>query len=408
MNIIDTLKQRRFIEQCTNEDGLRELLDKESVKFYIGFDGTADSLTLGHLLTIMVMKHFQNAGHVPIVLLGGGTTMIGDPSGRTELRTMQSQESIQKNAEKFINQFKKYLDFNDGKGIVRNNAEWLLNLNFLNFMRDIGVNFTIARMIGFDCYKNRLNTGLTFFEMGYMLMQSYDFLELYRDCGCKLQVGGSDQWSNIIGGVELVRKLEKNEVFGLTLKLLTMSNGQKMGKSAQGALWLDKDKTHPFELFQYMRNIDDCMVEDLLLKLTFLPVDECLRLGRLQGSQINEAKEVLAYEVTKFVHGEEEAKKALDASHALFMGGGNTVEIPFTEISREEIDSGFGILTALTKCGLTKSNSEARQLISAGGISMNDIQVTDPKLMISSGDFIDGKIMLRKGKKTYHELRLAD
>ena len=313
-NVFDTLKERGYIDQVTFEDELRELLGNESITFYIGFDATADSLTLGHFLQIMVMKHLQMAGHRPIALLGGGTTMIGDPSGRTDMRKLMTKEFIDKNAQKFKVQFEKFLDFSDGKALMVNNADWLSDLNYLDFMREIGFHFSVNRMLTLENYKTRLETGLTFFEFGYLLLQSYDFLHLYREHNCVLQIGGSDQWSNILGGYELIRRVENGKSYAMTIKLLTTASGEKMGKTAKGAIWLDPNKTPPYELYQYLRNVDDRDVEKFLALLTFLPMDEVRRLGSLEGAEINKAKEVLAYEVTKFIHGEEEAIKAQKAS----------------------------------------------------------------------------------------------
>lgn len=405
-NVFDTLKERGYIDQVTYEDELRELLGNESVTFYIGFDATADSLTLGHFIQIMVMMHMQKAGHRPIALLGGGTTMVGDPSGRTDMRKMLTKEQIEHNAEKFKKQLSRFLDFDNQKAIMANNADWLLDLNFLEFMREIGVHFSVNKMLTLESYKNRLEKGLTFFEFSYMLMQSYDFLELYRRYNCKLQVGGSDQWSNILGGYDLVRKLEQDKVYALTLKLLTTAAGTKMGKTAKGAVWLDPDKTSPYELYQYMRNTDDRDVEKFLALLTFLPMEEVKRLGSLEGSEINKAKEVLAYEVTKLIHGKEEAIKAEKATKSLFMGAAEEGSIPFTEFDKSVFEEGVGILDLLTKVGLTKSNSEGRRLVEQNGISMNDVKITDIGKVVTLEDFTEGKLMLKKGKKIYHQVKI--
>lgn len=407
-NIYDVLVERGYVDQVTYEDELRELFEKESVTFYIGFDATADSLTLGHFIQIMVMMHLQRAGHRPIALLGGGTTMIGDPSGRTDMRRMMTKEEIDRNAQRFKEQFERFLDFENGKAILANNADWLLDLNFLEFMREIGVHFSVNRMLTMDCYKNRLEKGLTFFEFSYLLMQSYDYLQLYRKYNCKLQIGGSDQWSNILGGYELIRKLEQGKVYAMTLKLLTTAAGTKMGKTAKGAIWLDANKTSPYELYQYLRNTDDRDVEKFLALLTFLPMEEVKRLGSLEGAEINKAKEVLAYEVTKLIHGEEEATKAQKAAKALFMGGKEEGSIPYTEMDKSEFEEGIGILDLLTKVGLTKSNSEGRRLIEQKGIAIDDVKVSDIGKIITLDDFKDGKLMIRKGKKVYHQIRLKN
>ncbi len=407
-NIYDVLVERGYVDQVTYEDELRELFEKESVTFYIGFDATADSLTLGHFIQIMVMMHLQRAGHRPIALLGGGTTMIGDPSGRTDMRRMMTKEEIDRNAQRFKEQFERFLDFENGKAILANNADWLLDLNFLEFMREIGVHFSVNRMLTMDCYKNRLEKGLTFFEFSYLLMQSYDYLQLYRKYNCKLQIGGSDQWSNILGGYELIRKLEQDKVYAMTLKLLTTAAGTKMGKTAKGAIWLDANKTSPYELYQYLRNTDDRDGEKFLALLTFLPMEEVKRLGSLEGAEINKAKEVLAYEVTKLIHGEEEATKAQKAAKALFMGGKEEGSIPYTEMDKSEFEEGIGILDLLTKVGLTKSNSEGRRLIEQKGIAIDDVKVSDIGKIITLDDFKDGKLMIRKGKKVYHQIRLKN
>ena len=405
-NVFDELVERGYFEQATYEDELRELLGKEPVKFYIGFDATADSLTIGHFIQIMVMMRMQRHGHIPVALLGGGTTLIGDPSGRSDMRTIMTKETINHNAQCFYNQFQRFIDFEDGKAIIANNADWLLDLNFLDFMREIGVHFNVNQMLTLDAYKNRMKDGLTFFEFSYMLMQSYDFLKLYRDYGVKLQMGGSDQWSNILGGYDLVRKLEQDKVYAMTFKLLTTAQGVKMGKSQKGAVWLDEKKTSPYELFQYMRNVDDLDVEKFLLMLTFLPTDECKRLGALEGSKINEAKEILAYEITKLVHGEEEAKKALETSRALFEGHVSDENMPTTEMEKAVFEEGIGILNLLTNLELTKSNGEARRLVKQNGVKLNRETVADFKKEITLEDFKDGEIIIQKGKKVFQKVKI--
>lgn len=407
MNVIDILEERGFIDQMTHEEELRDLLEKEKVKFYIGFDATADSLTLGHFLQIRVMQHMQNAGHIPVALLGGGTTMIGDPSGKNDMRKVMTEDFINHNAECFRKQISHFLDFSEGKGIIENNKDWLLDLKFLQFMREIGVHFSVNRMLNFDCYKNRLERGLTFFEFGYMLMQSYDFLYLYRKHGVKLELGGSDQWSNIIGGYELVRKLESDLVFGMTFKLLTTASGQKMGKSEKGAIWLDKDKTSPYEMFQYLRNCDDRDVIKFLKLLTMLPLEKIAEYEKLEGQELNKAKEVLAFEVVKDVHGEEAAKEALDASKALFQGGADSDNIPNEDMDRKIFEEGIGILDLMTKLNLTKSNSEARRLIQGGGVSIDGEKVQDPNLVVKASMFTDDKLILQKGKKVHQRITLV-
>ena len=405
-NVYDVLQERGYIDQSTYEDELRELLGKEPVTFYVGFDATADSLTLGHFIQIMVMMHMQKAGHRPIALLGGGTTMVGDPSGRTDMRKMLTKDVIDHNASKFKEQLSRFIDFSDDKALIVNNADWLLKLNFLEFMREVGVHFSVNRMINFDCYKNRLEEGLTFFEFSYMLMQSYDFLKLYRDYNCRLQVGGSDQWSNILGGYELVRKLENDKVYAMTFKLLSTASGIKMGKTSAGTIWLDPEKTSPYEFYQYLRNSDDRDVEKFLSLLTFLPMEEVKRLGALEGAEINKAKEVLAFEVTKMVHGEEEAIKAQEASRALFEGAMAGGSIPFTELDESTFEKGMGILDLLKEVKLTKSNGEGRRLVEQGGITIDDEKVEDINKTITLKDFKDGKLLIRKGKKVYHQIRI--
>ena len=400
-NVFDELVERGYFEQATFEDELKELLGKEKIPFYIGFDATADSLTIGHFIQIMVMMRMQAHGHIPIALLGGGTTMIGDPSGRSDMRMVMTKEMIDHNAECFYKQFQRFIDFEDSKAIIDNNANWLLNLNFLDFVREIGVHFSVNDMLKKDAYKNRLDSGLTFFELSYMLMQSYDYLELYRKYGCKLQMGGSDQWSNILGGYDLVRKLENDKVYAMTFKLLTTADGVKMGKSQKGAVWLDENKTSPFDLFQYMRNVDDRDVEKFLLMLTFLPTEECKELGSYKDERINKSKEILAYEITKLIHGEEKAKEALETSIALFQKGAIDENMPSEELDKAELNENPGLLGILTKLGLTKSNGEARRLVQQGGISLNDEKVTDPAYTISDADIKDGAFIIKKGKKVY-------
>lgn len=406
-NVFDELVDRGYYEQATDEAELKEKLKNESMTFYCGFDATADSLTVGHLIQIMVMIRMQNYGHKPIALLGGGTTLIGDPSGRSDMRKVMTEETIDNNADRFYQQFERFLEFGDGAAQVENNKKWLTELKFLEFLRDVGNEFLVNEMIKKDAYKNRMAAGgLTFFEFSYMLLQSYDFLELYRRHNCTLEIGGSDQWSNIIGGVDLVRKKEDAKAYGMTFSLLTTADGVKMGKSQKGAVWLDGEKTSPYELFQYMRNVDDRDVEKFLLQLTFLPTEECRKLGSAtDAADINHAKEVLAFEVTKLIHGEEDAKEALDAAKALFSGKGNEDAMPTTEISKEDLP--IGLLQLMTNVGLTGSNGEARRLVKQGGVSVNDEKIDDPSLEISEDLFEDNKIIIKKGKKNFHRILLG-
>lgn len=398
-NVFDTLKERGFIAQCTNEKELRELFDKERVTFYIGFDPTADSLHAGHFIALMAMAHMQRAGHRPICLVGGGTGTVGDPTGRTDMRKMLTDEDIEHNCECFKKQIARFIDFSDDKAIMVNNGDWLRKLNYIDFLRDVGACFTVNRMLAAEAYKQRWEKGLTFLEFNYMVMQAYDFLELNRRYGCKLEMGGDDQWSNIIAGVELNRRKNNVAVYGLTNKLLTKSDGKKMGKTAGGALWLDAEKTSPYEFYQYWRNVDDADVEKCLSLLTFLPMEEVHRLGSLEGSAINEAKTVLAYEVTKIVHGEEEANKAKKAAEALFGGAGNTQDMPTVAA-----ETGKKLLDVLTAGKVFASKSEGRRLIQQNGLSLNDAKVTDVDYVLQDSDFTDGEAIVKKGKKKYFKL----
>lgn len=398
-NVFDTLKERGFIAQCTNEKELRELFDKERVTFYIGFDPTADSLHAGHFIALMAMAHMQRAGHRPICLVGGGTGTVGDPTGRTDMRKMLTDEDIEHNCECFKRQIARFIDFSDGKAIMVNNGDWLRKLNYIDFLRDVGACFTVNRMLAAEAYKQRWEKGLTFLEFNYMVMQAYDFLELNRRYGCKLEMGGDDQWSNIIAGVELNRRKNNVAVYGLTNKLLTKSDGKKMGKTAGGALWLDAEKTSPYEFYQYWRNVDDADVEKCLSLLTFLPMEEVHRLSSLEGSAINEAKTVLAYEVTKIVHGEEEANKAKKAAEALFGGAGNTQDMPTVAA-----ETGKKLLDVLTAGKVFASKSEGRRLIQQNGLSLNDAKVTDVDYILQASDFTDGEAIVKKGKKKYFKL----
>ena len=401
-NVYDILLERGFIGQVTHEEEIKELLSKEKVTFYIGFDPTADSLTAGHFLQLMAMAHMQRAGHRPLVLIGAGTTLIGDPTGKSDMRKMLTLDEINANGERFKEQISKFIDFSDGKAIMANNADWLTKLNYIEFLRDVGVHFSVNRMLTADSYKTRMERGLTLLEFNYMPMQSYDFLVLFREYGCNLQMGGTDQWSNILGGVDLIRKLERKPAFGVTFNLLTTSDGRKMGKSEKGAVWLDPEKTSPYEFFQYWRNVEDVKVGEILGLLTFLPMDEVRRLSAFEGSELNKAKEVLAFEITKIVHGEEEAMKALEASKALFGGEGTHDDAPFTEHDSSFI--GMDISTVMTEVGLVKSKGEARRLIQQNGVSLNGEKVADPARPFAKEDFSEGYAMIKKGKKVYHKL----
>ena len=405
-NVYDILKERGFIEQSTNEEEVRKLLEEESVTFYIGFDPTADSLTAGHFLTVMAMSHMQKAGHRPIALVGGGTGMVGDPSHRTDMRQMITLDTIEHNVNCFKQQLSRFIEFGEDKAIIVNNADWLRKLNYIDFIRDVGVHFSVNRMLTAECFKSRMEKGLSFFEFNYMLMQSYDFLELNRRYNCKMQLGGSDQWSNIIGGVELIRRMDQKDAYGLTFKLLTTSEGIKMGKTQKGAVWLDPKKTTPYEFYQYWRNVADSDVEKCLALLTFLPMEEVRKLGALEGSEINKAKEILAYEVTNIVHGEEEAKKAQEASRALFAGGASGGSIPTTNMDKSNFENGLNILDALVTLKLAPSKSEARRLVQQGGIKVNDVKVETIEHNLTINDFKDNKLLIQKGKKVYHQIEL--
>ncbi|MEG1537221.1 MAG: tyrosine--tRNA ligase [Clostridiales bacterium] len=408
INVFDTLQERGFIEQSTNEQEVRELLGGKPITFYIGFDPTADSLHVGHFIQILVMMHMQRAGHRPIALIGGGTTMVGDPSGRTDMRKMLTQEEIAANGNRFKKQFSKFLRFDDQDGaMMMNNAEWLLPLNYIEFLRDYGRYFSVNRMLTAECFKSRLEKGLSFLEFNYMLMQSYDFLELYRRKGAILQLGGNDQWSNILSGADLIRRVEGVPAHALTFKLLTTSAGKKMGKTESGAVWLDPEKTSPYDFYQYWRNIDDADVANCLGLLTFIPMAEVKALTDIQnGADINKAKERLAYEVTALVHSPEEAINAQTAAHALFGGGGDLDNMPTTVLTAHQL-VGLDILGLLHKCGLILSTSEGRRLIKDGGIYLNNQRITAFDHPITESDFADGHALLRKGKKIYHKAILS-
>ena len=404
-NVLDELLDRGYIKQFTHEAETRELLEKEKITFYIGFDPTADSLHVGHFIALMFMAHMQRAGHRPIALLGGGTAMVGDPSGKTDMRKMLTKEQIQHNVDSIKKQMERFIDFSDDKAILVNNGEWLLNLNYVDFLREVGTHFSVNRMLSAECFKQRLEKGLSFLEFNYMLMQGYDFYVLNQKYGCKMELGGDDQWSNMIAGVELVRRKAQGEAFAMTCTLLTNSQGQKMGKTVGGALWLDAEKTSPFDFYQYWRNVDDADVEKCLALLTFLPMDEVRRLGSLEGAQINEAKKVLAYEVTKLVHGEEEAKKAQDAANALFSGGADMSNVPTVTVSRDVL--GTSLLDVLANNKIVPSKSEGRRLIQQGGLSINGEKVVEVSRALTEEDFKDGSALIKRGKKNYNKIELA-
>ncbi len=405
-NVLDTLRERGFLAQITFEDDLYKALEQGPITFYNGFDPTADSLHIGHYIPIMAMSHMQKAGHRPLALMGGGTAMVGDPSGKTELRKMMTKETIAGNVMGIQKQMARFLDFSDGKAMIVNNADWLLDLNYIDFLRDVGALFSVNRMLTAECYKQRLEKGLTFLEFNYMLMQSYDFLKLFHEYGCVLQTGGDDQWSNMLSGADLIRRKEGKDAFALTFKLLLTSDGRKMGKTEKGALWLDPNKTSPYEFYQYWRNIDDADVEKCLGLLTFLPMDEVRRLGALQGAEINDAKRVLAYEVTKLVHGEEEAEKAQQAASSLFGGGARSGSVPTTLVNPKDLAEDSRLLTWVANCGLCASKGEARKLIAAGGLYIGDEKVTDINATITPEQLEGEGLLLRKGKKSYRCLVL--
>lgn len=400
-NVYDILAERGFLKQCSHPEELRELLGKEKVAFYIGYDPTADSLHIGHYVALMTMAHMQRAGHLPIVLLGGGTACIGDPSGKSDMRRMMTTEEIDHNAACFQKQMARLIDFSEGKAIIANNADWLRGLNFLDFMRDIGTQYSVNRMLTFECYKQRMEKGLTFLEFNYMLMQSYDFLELFRRYGCRVEMGGDDQWSNILGGADLIRRKEQKPAYALTTALLTTSEGKKMGKTEKGALWLDPEKTSVYDFYQYWRNVDDADVKNCLSLLTFIPMDEVNAMTAEGGSALNAAKRTLAYTLTAQVHGEEEAKKAQQAAEALFGGGGSLENIPTVALTPADVEAtGLRVVDLLVAGKLCKSKSDARRMIESGAVLMDDVKVEDVAAAADPAKLADG-IVLKKGKKSY-------
>ena len=397
MTLYDELVARGLIAQVTNEEEIKKMINEGKATFYIGFDPTADSLHVGHFMALCLMKRLQMAGNKPIALLGGGTGMIGDPSGKSDMRKMLTPETIQHNIDCFKKQMSRFIDFSDGKAIMVNNADWLMNLNYIDVLREVGACFSVNKMLSFECYKQRWERGLTFLEFNYMIMQSYDFYMLYQKYGCNMQFGGDDQWANMLGGTELIRKKLGKDAHAMTITLLLNSEGKKMGKTEKGAVWLDPEKTSPFEFFQYWRNIADADVMKCIRMLTFLPIEEIEAMSGWEGSQLNKAKEILAYELTKLVHGEEEANKALDAAKALFGGKGNTENMPTTELELPE--GKIGILDLMVAAKLVNSKREARTLIAGKGVAVNDVIVEDPNAEIT----IDGEVIIRKGKKVYHK-----
>ena len=409
MGVYTELERRGLIAQVTHPEKVKELLENDKISFYIGFDPTADSLHVGHFLQMVIMAHMQRAGHRPIALMGGGTAMIGDPSGRTDMRKMLTKEDINHNVECFKKQFQGLIDFSEGKALMVNNGDWLLDLNYVEFLRDIGVHFSVNNMLRAECFKKRLEKGLSFLEFNYMLMQGYDFYKLHKDYGCKIELGGDDQWSNILAGMELVRRKDAEEVYGMTFALLTTSAGVKMGKTQGGAVWLDPNKTSPFEFYQYWRNVDDADVYRCLKMLTFIPVEDIEAMeDKFKASgvaaDVNEAKTTLAYELTKMVHGAEEADKAKEAAQALFANGGNTADMPATEMSKASFENGMTILDVMLEAGLIPSKGEGRRLVQQGGVSVNNEKITDPFANITLSMFENDEIIIKKGKKTYHKI----
>ena len=407
MGVYEELVARGLIAQVTDEEEIRELVNSGKAVFYIGFDPTADSLHVGHFMALCLMKRLQLAGNKPIALVGGGTGMIGDPSGRTDMRKMLTKEDIEHNCECFKKQMSKFIDFSDGKALMVNNADWLLNLNYVELLREVGACFSVNNMLRAECYKQRMEKGLSFLEFNYMIMQSYDFYALYQKYGCNMQFGGDDQWSNMLGGTELIRRKLGKDAYAMTINLLLNSEGKKMGKTQSGAVWLDANKTSPYDFYQYWRNIDDADVVKCLKMLTFLPLEEIEELAKLEGSEINRAKEILAHELTELIHGKEEADKAQEAARALFGSKQNTDNMPSTELSADDVaEEGIAILDLLTKCALIPSKKEGRRLIEQGGISVDDGKITDVNAKIGRAAFEKGFVVIKKGKKVFHKALL--
>ena len=406
MELYDELVARGLIAQVTDEKEIKELINNGKATFYIGFDPTADSLHVGHFMALCLMKRLQMAGNKPIALIGGGTAMIGDPSGRTDMRQMMTVETINHNVECFKKQMSRFIEFGEGKAMLVNNADWLTDLNYMEVLRDIGPHFTVNRMLAAECYKQRMEKGLSFLEFNYMIMQSFDFYTLYQKYGCNMEFGGDDQWSNMLGGTELIRRKLGKDAYAMTINLLLNSEVKKMGKTQSGAVWLDPDKTSPFDFFQYWRNVSDADVLKCLRMLTFLPLEQIDEMDKWEGSKLNEAKEILAFELTKLVHGEEEANKAKEGARALFAGGGNTSQMPVTELSGEDFDEdgNIGILTLLVKAGLASSNGEARRNVQQGGVSVDGEKVTEPKSIINKDNITEDGIVLKRGKKKFMKI----
>lgn len=403
MGVYEELQERGLIAQITNEDEVRELINNGKAVFYIGFDPTADSLHVGHFMALCLMKRLQMAGNKPIALIGGGTGMIGDPSGKTDMRKMLTPEIIQHNCDCFKKQMSKFIDFSEGKAMMVNNADWLLDLNYINVLREVGACFSVNRMLSFECYKQRMERGLSFLEFNYMIMQSYDFYTLYKKYGCNLQFGGDDQWSNMIGGMELIRKKLQGNANAMTITLLTNSEGKKMGKTEKGAVWLDAEKTSPYEFYQYWRNVGDDDVIKCMKLLTFVPMEQINEYAKLEGAELNKVKEVLAFELTKMIHGEEEATKAQNAAKALFAGGADNSHMPETVLTDDDFtDGSIMLLDMMVKAGIIKSKGEGRRLITQGGVSVNDEKATDPNMSFTADDFTN-EIIVKKGKKVFHK-----
>lgn len=407
MTIFDELKARGLLAQLTDEEEIKELINNGKATFYIGFDPTADSLHVGHFMALCLMKRLQMAGNKPIALIGGGTAMVGDPSGRTDMRQMMTPETIQHNVDCFKKQMERFIDFSDGKALLVNNADWLMNLNYIELLRDVGAHFSVNRMLTAECYKQRMEKGLSFLEFNYMIMQSYDFFNLYKEYGCNMQFGGDDQWSNMLGGTELIRRKLGKDAYAMTITLLLNSEGKKMGKTQSGAVWLNPKKTSPYDFYQYWRNVADADVLKCLRMLTFLPLEQIDEMDKWEGSQLNKAKEILAYELTALVHGEEEAKKADTAAKSLFAGGAKGGSVPTTEITKDELGEGLQIIEVLEKCKLIPSRGEGRRLVQQGGVRVNEEKVTDIGTVITAEMCDeDGIIMIQKGKKTFHQLKV--